>query len=376
MRSIPNIAIEFETFPKYYINDINGWGFDNITVKANKGRLLTLDIDFGDYCSLNCPFCFRLNNSIDEKNNELRIEDLKRIILEAKTLGLRSVKFLGKGDPFENKGFLDFLRFLHFENVIPLIFTKGQVIGDDEKVFNYFGEYKIFTGEQLANELQRLNASVMLGFASFDSTTQNKIVGQKNSNYTDIRNQALLNLVKAGLNKGNPTRLALAMNPITKWNIDEIFEIYKWGRRRNFYCIITPSMISGRAKDKTWVAITPSKEKLIDLYTEIYRFNIENGLQTIEQINDEGISAYAGGHPCNQVATGMYVSLNGVVLSCPGSEERIEGNIWEQELTEIWNQSENNIIRGGLFNCNCIAKDGKSIPDDLYSSVLKNLIPE
>lgn len=370
---IPSIPVVFNTFPSDYINDINGWAFDKETIEANKGKLLTLDIDFGDYCSLNCPFCFRMNNSIDNSKKELKFEDLQKIILEAKDLGLRSVKFLGKGDPFENKGFLDFLKFLHSIDVIPLIFTKGHVIGDDASVFKYFGKDGIYTGIELAKELKRLNASVMLGFNSFSEKEQNRMVGRKNSNYTLVRNRALELLVEAGLNEENPTSLALAINPITIWNIDEALEVYKWGRLRNMYCIVTPSMISGRAKDKTWVKITPSEEQLTQLYADIYRFNIEKGLQTHEQIIREGISAYAGGHPCNQVATGMYVSLNGIVLSCPGSEERVEGNVWEDSITDIWNKSENKNERAGKFNCGCIAKDGKSIPSNLYDQTVKIL---
>lgn len=370
---IPEIQQVFKKFPKDYINDVNGWAFNRETIRWNKGKLLTLDIDFGSYCSLNCPFCFRINNSIDEEKKELEYDDLVRIVLEAKKLGLRSVKFLGKGDPFENKKFLDFLRFLHAQQIIPLVFTKGHVLGDDKAVFKYFSQYGIFTGKDLAQELKNLNVSIMLGFNSFSSDKQNRMVGRKNSDYTEVRNRALELLVSAGLNRGNPTSLALAINPITIWNIDEAFEVYKWGRLRNLYCIVTPSMISGRAKDKTWVAITPPKSQLEDLYSKIYKFNIETGLQTKEQVFNEGISAYAGGHPCNQVATGMYVSLNGVVLSCPGSEERIEGNIWKESLTEIWHNSSNKRKRAGKFNCGCIAKDGKSIHDDLYAKVLQSL---
>jgi len=87
---------------------------------------------------------------------------------------------------------------------------------------------------------------------------------------------------------------------------------------------------------------------------------------------EEGISSYAGGHPCNQVSTGMYVTLNGVVLSCPGSEENVEGNAWERPLREIWFNSKN-FQRAGKFNCGCIAKDGKSIPDNFYKQVMDEL---
>jgi MoaA/NifB/PqqE/SkfB family radical SAM enzyme len=372
MRVVPNVPIMFDVFPDGYINDINGWAFDIDTINQNKGKLLTLDIDFGDYCSLNCPHCFRYRNTVDAIKKELTLIDLIKVIKDAKKLGLRSVKFLGKGEPFENKGFLDFLRFLKQENIIPLIFTKGHIIGDDNEVKRYFSKYNINTSEELIKELYDLNCSIMLGFNAFDDEIQAKMVGRKKE-YIHIRNRALENLVKQGFNKGNPTRLALAINPITIWNINEALEIYKWGRLRNMYCIVTPTMISGRAKNSTWAKITPSRDQLIELYQRIYEFNIETNLQTKEQILREGISAYAGGHPCNQVSTGMYITLNGIVLSCPGSEEHVEGNIWNTEVDEIWLNSKNHTERSGKFNCGCIAKDGKSIPEGFYKEIFENI---
>lgn len=368
MRVIPEIPVKFSRFPDNYINDINGWAFDRKTIENNKGKLLTLDIDYGSYCSLNCPACFRKSNSVDNVKHELQFDNLIDVILQAKKLGLRSVKFLGAGDPFENYGFLKFLRFLKEQDVIPLIFTKGHVIGDNKLVIKYFSEYGIYSGKELVKELNKCNASIMLGFNSFDDAIQAKMVGRK-PDYIHIRNRALELLVAEGFNGSNPTRLALAINPITIWNVDEALEIYKWGRVRNLYCIVTPSMISGRAKDRTWAAITPSRQILLELYSEIYSFNLETNLQTIEQIKEEGISSYAGGHPCNQVATGLYVSLNGKVLSCPGSEENVEGNYWEKSLEEIWFDSMNYKKRSGKFNCGCIAKDGKSIPNKFYEEV-------
>lgn len=372
MRFIPEIPVKFDRFPSGYVNDVNGWAFTRTVIENNIGKLLTMDIDFGDYCSLNCPHCFRYKNTIDNVKHSLTFEDLKKIIIDAKKLGLMSVKFLGKGEPFENKGFLDFLRFLKSVDVIPLIFTKGHIIGNDDAVREYFREYGHSTSASLITELDKLNCSIMLGFNSFDDEIQARMVGGK-PHYIHIRNRALSILVNQGFNDSIPTRLALAINPVTIWNIDECFEIYKWGRIRNLYCIVTPTMISGRAKDRMWTKINPSEEMLIRLYEKIYEFNIETGLQSIEQIEDEGISAYAGGHPCNQVSTGMYVSLNGVVLSCPGSEENVEGNIWNTDLETIWKQSQN-CKRSGTFNCGCIAKDGKSIPDNFYNKVQYHLI--
>jgi MoaA/NifB/PqqE/SkfB family radical SAM enzyme len=372
MQVIPNIPVIYDKFPDNYINDVNGWAFSEEIIKNNKNKLLTLDIDFGSYCSLNCPTCFRQKNSVDDIPHELKYDDLAMLITQAKELGLKSVKFLGAGEPLENEGFLDFLRFLKGLDIIPLIFTKGQVIGNDATVKKYFGKYGIVTGRELVQELNHCNASVLLNLNTFDNELQAKLVGG-DKNYIHIRNRALQLLVEEGFNQNNPTRLALINSPVTIWNIDEAFDIYKWGRLRNLYTVTTPTMISGKAKNDLWKKVTPSEEKLIELYTNIYKFNIETNLQTLEQIEKEGIAAYAGAHPCNQISCGLYVTLNGVVLSCPGQENLVEGNYWDTPLSDIWRNS-SNYKRSGTFNCECVAKIGKSIPVGLYNKVLSNLI--
>lgn len=276
------------------------------------------------------------------------------------------------GEPFQDKRFLEFLRELKKLEIIPLIFTKGHVIGDDNEVKKWCSDYGVFTGEELVKELKKVNASILLGFNSFNPQIQDKMVGDVKG-YALKRNRALELLADAGFNKHNPTKLCLAANPITNDNYDEIFEIYKWGRVRNLYVIVCPTMISGRcAKEVAWHKVTPPTEKLVELYTKIYRFNLEKGIQTMKQIEDEGIASYAGGHPCNQVACGMYVTLTGKVLRCPGDDVTLFGSIWNNSLKEIWLKSEN-YGRAGTFNCGCPPKWGKSIPFNLFTDVMLNL---
>jgi MoaA/NifB/PqqE/SkfB family radical SAM enzyme len=353
------------------VNDVNGWGFDEETIASNTGNLLTLDIDFGSRCSLNCPFCFRKDNSVDSNIRELHLKDLVRIVTEGKKLGLRSVKLLGAGEPLENPGILDFLRLLQTLDIVPVLFSKTGVLGDDQIAEYLFSQYGIHSAMELVKEIEQYGASVVVGLNSFEDEIQSQMVGD-GSSFIDRRNRTLENLVKAGFNSSNPTRLAIGVNPVTKWNIGEAFKIYKWARVRNIYAIVTPTMISGRTKGNMWKTINPSEDELMKLYTDIYCFNIETNLMTLEQIIREGISAYAGGRPCNQVAVGLYVTLNGIVLSCPGSEENVEGNVWESSLSKIWFNSKN-FARKGTYNCKCIAKDGKSISNQLYQEVICNL---
>jgi len=346
-----------------------GWNFTQKELNENKGKILTLDIDLGNACSLKCPHCFRRTAVLDKVDRKMTFEETRTLILEAKKLGLKSVKFLGAGEPFENVRFVEFLRFLKSQDVIPVIFTKGHVIGDDKLAKRYNSRYGIENGVNLVKVLNEVNASIILGFNSFNTELQEKMVGGE-SGYVEKRNLALVRLVEGGLNKSNPTRLCIGSNPVTLEDYDEIFSIYKWGRERNIYVLVTPTMVGGKACD--WQKITPSEEKLIDLYTKIYKFNLEREIQTIEQLEGEGISPYAGAHPCNQVACGMYVTLSGKVLRCPGNDTTIFGNIFKQSLEEIWFKSEN-FKRSGKFNCGCPPKIGKSIPNNLFSEVMKRL---
>ncbi|NQV12830.1 MAG: radical SAM protein [Parcubacteria group bacterium] len=361
-----------DKFPVDLINDVNGWAFSAQVMEENKGKLLTLDIDFGNFCMLNCPHCFRRDNGADLGSKQMDFDDVLRVVQEGKKLGLRSVKFLGAGEPFENPRFLEFLQELKKLDIIPVIFTKGHIIGDDNLAAHYNRHHGIKNSEELIEKLDEVGASILLGFNSFDPDVQDKMVGDIKG-YTAKRNRALELLAKAGFNQHNPTRLCLAANPITHSNYDELLAIYKWGRWWSMYVVICPTMVSGRcAKETDWSTITPSPTKLIDLYTEIYRFNLERGIQTKEQIIQEGIASYAGGHPCNQVACGMYVTLTGKVLRCPGDDVTFFGSIWEESLADIWHKSEN-YQRAGCFNCGCPPKHGKSIPGNLFTKVMENM---
>jgi len=374
MKIEPNVPIVYPNeFPDDFKNDIAGWNFTQEELTKNKGKILTLDIDFGNVCSLNCPHCFRKDNKVDfGKGKPMSYNEILQLIRDAKKLGLKSVKFLGAGEPFENKKFIEFLRFLKEVDVIPLIFTKGHIIGDDKLVKFWNSDYGISNSKELIEELKKVNASILLGFNSFDTEKQDKMVGGVKG-YTLKRNRALELLAKAGFNKHQPTKLCLAANPITHENYDEIFEIYKWGRIRNLYVIVCPTMVSGRcAETAAWEKITPSKKELVDLYTKIYQFNIQRGIQTLSQIEKEGIAAYTGGHPCNQVACGFYVTLGGIVLRCPGDDVTVFGDIRKKSLKEIWLNSEN-YKRAGTFNCGCPPKMGKSIPTTLFKEVMLKL---
>ena len=211
----------------------------------------------------------------------------------------------------------------------------------------------------------------MLGFHSFDSALQDKVVGK--IGYTEVKNRALENLVRAGFTDTNPTRLAFCNAPIRRSTYGEAFDIYVYGRERNIHPVTAVLMTSGKQIDKRFLSENdPTDKEKVDLWTKIYSWNIDHELQTLDQIKQDGISCLPGGHPCNQLNAGLYVTMKGNVVGCPGYTAN-QGNIRERNLREIWENSTTRTIAGGRFNHGCPPKEGITIPEKLYEQVLFNL---
>lgn len=371
---IPNIPKKFEgKFPADYKNTFPYWGFfSREKLENNKGKLLMLDIDFGRYCSLSCPGCFRRENSVDDiEEGDLSYAKLIRVIDEARDLGLESVKICGVGEPTENSRFLQFIRDITDRDVGVAVFTKGQVLGSDERTRMFNKRYGINSASELCDVLYELKVSVMLGFQSFDTELQDQMFGTPG--HTLIRNQALQNLVNAGFTDSNPTRLAFCNAPFTKENYHEVFEIYTYAKERNIFPVSAVLMTSGKQIDQKYLRkYDLSKEEKVALWTKIYSWNIERGIQSLEEIREEGVSCLPGVHPCNQLVAGIYVTAKGNVVGCPGFTV-VQGNVRNQSLVEIWENSSSRKIAAERFNCGCPPKEGITIPSNLYDKVLDNL---
>jgi len=356
------------------LDTVQYWGFFNQDeISGEAGRLLMLDIDFGRECSLKCPTCFRRFNPVDDSEDpDLTCQELLDVICEARKLGLKTVKICGAGEPFENPDLLGFARRLSDWDVGLSIFTKGHVLGDDLLAARFFGQEGVKNSRYLATLLFELKTSLLVNFQSFKPEVQDRLVGNIKG-HTVRRNRAVEILAEIGFNKCSPTRLAFCMNPITRENYDGLFDIYTYCRERNILPVIATLMLSGKQFNRQFLAgVDVSDEEKISLYTKIYEYNIEHGIQSLSAVLEEGVSPMPGIHVCNQIATGLYITLKGNVVMCPGDSSRILGNIRKTQLSEIWTRSDN-YKRRGTFNCDCPPKAGKTIPANLYSSVLKNL---
>ena len=367
-------------------NYVRGWNAPDALLKEaeREKRLLYINMDFGDGCTLHCPHCFTQEGAIDARGRDpLPYEHLKEAMLDAKKMGLLSVRILGRGEPTQwiaggHKGphltpragedFLDFVEFLSDNDIIPVIFTRGQIIGNDDRVrWAYGGAHGIENGVQLVERLYALGATIFLGFSSLFPEINNEMVGRPATelyNYDTVCLRALKLCMDMGFNEGNPTRLAVEA-PITNLNIREMLVRYILFQMLNISPCSNVYMVTGRAMTYGLREITdPGQDAFLDMYATITR--------AMERMGIGGrIGPYAGTKKCHDVSNGLYLTLNGDVYPCPGYEglHNMIGSLRNHSMDEIWENS----IYGGHPQSICPPKIATHFPPDFEDQVKEKM---
>jgi len=384
-----------DRFPNGYQNNVAWWG--NISreelhscLPDGTAKMLTMDVDIGNTCWLNCPHCFRRDDRVDTVKNPLTHEQIVGCVREAKKLGLKQIKILGRGEPFQNSRFLEFLEEMTDLGIGVAVFTKGHVLGSDELAVKYNSHRNIHTALELVQRVKELNVSILLGFNSFDKRMQEAFTGVDKfsprhplKKYVEFRDQALNNLVRVGFNdfiEGEATRLAMIAAPIKPENVDEIFDIYTWARVRNIYMLSCPTTESGKGEDEVarTMGFADYPSRLEELWAQIYTWAIERDLIPLETFKRDGVSLYPGCHVCNQTSAGFYLNLSGQVIQCPGRVEVFSEDIRKEGLRQVWTNCANyrRAKNGKKFNYHCVARDGHSLHTSFYRNIEARVLEE
>jgi organic radical activating enzyme len=393
IENIKKIPQTFDKIPSGYINNVaHRWNYSeaemNEALEDGSSKMLHLDVDFGKTCRLHCAHCFKNNKELQHaKKEELSFDELKEIILNFKELGLKTVKVCGAGEPFDNKDFITFLQFLSDNDIKASVFTKWYVIWDDKRIADLYSHIGITNWEQLAQKLKELDTSILLSFNSFDDQIQKEYSWatkwELKDKYISSRNQSLVNCINAWLNEFKPweaTRLAIVMAPMKPENLTEVKEIYIWGRMRNIYPVWCPANLAGQwnAENERVNIVAPDyQNNLVDVYSDLYVWNVQNGVISLEQLKKEWVSLYPGCHPCTQTRIWGYLNLYGELLSCPWhntkrEELKISKNIKEEPDYLKMRRGSLNYKREG-YNQHCIARDEITLQIGFYDMIIKKI---
>ncbi len=282
-----------------------------------KGTPLTLDMAIPGDCLNDCIFCGYKGTQIGDG---LSLEEIKKIIADFSDLGGKSIKILGEGEPLLRTDIFDIFDYMHQKNLQSVLFTCGDVIGND----NLAKKFHKISGEEIATKLNESNTTIML---KFEAKNQDEIVQRKG--YSQERDFALERLINKGLNQHHPTHLGLGI-VVLSLNYEEISENYEWAVQNNVYPLLCPLMPIGKASNPEYrKEIGISQEQIVDLSAKLYKIAIKNGIK-IETPAD-----FPGGLPCDIARAGFYIGDTGDIYVCE-SEEKV-GNIRNTNLTDSWN---------------------------------------
>jgi len=304
------------------INGIRGWYFDpEVIEEANKeGRMLTMDYELGAACPLKCIYCYRTDDSRDYEKGLMDFSTWKRVVDEARELGCQSMKLIGGGEITLEKHFVEAIEYMVDNGIIPVLFTAGQILGDEELCQRKLNK----SCRDMAKWMYDLGMSIFLKFDAIDNDLQDYIAGAKG--YAKTRDRALMQLVDIGFNQFNPARLGLEVN-VSRHNYHELMDIYSLRTKYNLYEDVVISMPCDVYFKNTDYDISMEQKK--ELYRNIYRYNIEHNIPF------DTLSPFIGGLECTQLGNGLYVTNRGDAYHCPGAFGKL-GNVKNTSLKKIW----------------------------------------
>ncbi|MBA7544500.1 hypothetical protein ES705_36856 [subsurface metagenome] len=253
----------------------------------------------------------------------MTVNEIEKIFIDFKGLGGKSIKLLGEGEPLLRKDIFQILSKINDLKLTPVLFTCGDVIGNDKLANKLHG----ISGKEIAKRLLDLNCTIMLKYEHPDAK-QDLIVNR--NGYSVLRNNALKILIDLKFNSYKITRLGFGI-VLLKSNYVESRKIYEFAIRNNIYPLICPIMPIGKMKiKKERLKLLPSKQEIIELKKDLKK------IRDKENIYVTSISDFPGGLPCDISRTGFYIDDIGNAFVCEA--DSFVYNIRDQDLHWIWNR--------------------------------------
>lgn len=170
--------------PNEYFLHNTGRYIDNTKYNNTFSAPETVFLEVTKKCNLRCKHCF--NNSGQLAENEMTLEEIRKLIDNFAEIGVFTVKITG-GEPFSRKDIFDILSYLDSKSINYIVFTNGTNIsaGDMVKIKNLRCLLKI----RVSIDGNRETNDAIRGTGSFDKAIETVKQFKKNSipceiNYT------------------------------------------------------------------------------------------------------------------------------------------------------------------------------------------------
>ena len=292
------------------IHDL-GFSDDTISQCVENRGLLSMELEFTRKCNLRCIYCYA--DSGEPSTDELTLEELRSVILQAKELGARKIILLGGGEPLVYKELPEVIRYIHSLGLQQYLFTNGTLIT---------GDYARFLREHEVSVIIKNNSRI--------PHVQDMLAGVPGSSAAIRRGLAFLQ--EAGYPSAD-VMLGI-QTVICRQNLEELPDMWRWARRHGvapYFEIITQQ---GRAKDHEELAVpVPALKTLFEKLAAIDEEEFD-----VAWSSRPTIAAFS----CKRHLYSCLVNSRGFVQPCTGVDMPV-GNVREQSLSGILDASE--IIR-------------------------------
>ncbi len=283
---------------------------------------LTVLWDITNACNLKCQHC--LATARNKLNDELTLEDVKKVIDQLSDLKVFNVCFLG-GEPLMREDFLEILEYASNSRIGISFSTNGSFIND--KIIKKLEKIDIFKVQVSLDGLEE---------------THNKIRGVNFSFQTVV--QAIKKFTESGIR----VEVSTTVNALNLNELDDLIQLSLSLGAKSFKAI--PFMPVGRGSNAKYLKLTPEDMKVY--VTTIYNLKKKydkkifvHTEETYSWLLDKPpeptiFDSYAKNLNCAAGTTQLVISSNGLVFPCPFLHNFIAGDLRKEKLSKIWGESE------------------------------------
>jgi len=292
--------------------------------KNNKVSYLSLETK--PICNAKCLYCFAGPELGNLPKNSLTSKEYKKIISQAKDLGVRTVVFPGVGEPTLDEKLTDLVKFNYKNNLTSIIYTNGLF---DSNLVKFFHKH---------------NTSLLLKLDTLKLETYKKLIG---GNYNKFRKSLnkIIEIYKPQYNKENKTRLG-AGTLVTNINKEEIKELSNFCKSYKIKHFVSDLHKVGHAKDN-WKQLVGGNINELNQIVSKYKTGISSG--TLD--NDK----------CGLFYYGITLDINGDLIGCPTARWIRLSNIRKNSLRELIKEQKQQILFSKEHFCivRALAQGGK-----------------
>ncbi len=277
-------------------NNVDPW---YNTEEMKEGNLDYMSIALLGACNMKCIFCY-----VDgDRPGIWELDDLEPLFEEAHDLGMRKIQLSG-GEPLMYPHLEPVLENLSELDVDILLATNATLITP-----------------QKAELLAKHKVKVGVSMESIDEAVSDELSAVPGSHAKKL--EGIEELRNAGYTHSQDLPLNVIMKTF-KQNLPTYMETWKWAKDRGIQPILDRAVPGERCKLE-WVVEPHELRYLLDEIGEV-----EGVYHRIPFVNNEG---------CNRMGSSVHIEVDGNVYPCAGIPVSL-GNVKEQSLSEIWNDSE------------------------------------